>query len=277
MAKRKKKPPVTADQIQDWVVRYDQGETERLIANKDSYDIRTVRSHLQKTFQEREQKEARATVLRNALEAHYRDLSNFALKLDPTNLPNVVIPQLPADDEIMESALRRHIPRSPIWNLNAKREKLEQEYAQLLEQTRTDLEQKISEALKPLKLGKRLSEVNSGVSHVFASQIELRSKSDIANKISSLLRVDPEGSGYRPQLGSSPLGFFENREDTEGFNDTLRPVIDIIEKSIRGSELFIALTDKYNELVRTRQKMHKEISVIRLRRIVPGRCEFCPL
>jgi len=275
--KSEKKPPVTSEQVQDWLSRYDQGETARQIANKDSYDVRTVRSHLQKAVQEREKHEARATVLRNALEAHYRDLCNFALKLDPTNLPNVVIPSLPADDEIMESALRQHIPRSPIWKLKVRQEKLAQEYAQLLVQTRADLEKKIPDSLEPLNLSSRFSEVISGVSRVFTSQTELRSQNDITTKISGFLRVAPEGNGYRSQLGSSLLGFFENKEDAEGLNTLLGPVIDNIEKSIKDSPVLVSLKDKYSELERNNQKLHGEISVIRMRRIVPGRCKFCPL
>ena len=112
MAKRIKKPPVTPEQTLDWLNRNDLGESAPQIAKKDEYDVRTVRSHLRQVKQERERNEARATVLRGALEDHYRDLCNYAFKLDPTSSPNSVILNLPADDNIMEAALRQHIPRS---------------------------------------------------------------------------------------------------------------------------------------------------------------------
>jgi hypothetical protein len=120
MAKREKKG-VTEGQVANWLKRADSGETLRQIAELDKYDVRTVRAHLQKALQERERQQARATVLRGALEDHYRDLCNYALKLDPANLPGIAIPSLPANDDIMEAALRQHLPRSPIWNLKKKR------------------------------------------------------------------------------------------------------------------------------------------------------------
>ena len=147
MEKRIKKPPVTPEQAIDWLNRNDQGESAPEIAKKDEYDVRTVRSHLQQKRQERERNEARASVLRNALEDHYRDLCNYALKLDPTNPPATTIPALPADDSIMESALRQHIPRSSIWNLRTRKDKLWHEYIELLDKVKDELEKKLGEPL----------------------------------------------------------------------------------------------------------------------------------
>ena len=49
------------------------------------------------------------------------------------------------------------------------------------------------------------------------------------------------------------------------------------EKDIRNSESFLKLKQTDDELSRTNRKLHEEISVIWLRRIVPGKCKFCPL
>ena len=59
------------------------------IASNDGYDVRTIRRHIELTKQQREVKDARATVLRNALERHYEDLCSSAERLDPTIAKNI--------------------------------------------------------------------------------------------------------------------------------------------------------------------------------------------
>ncbi len=277
MAKRIKKPPVTPEQTLDWLNRNDLGESAPKIAAKDEYDVRTVRSHILREKQERERNEARAAVLRGALEGHYRDLCNFAFKLDPANPQNAVIPPLPADDDIMAAALRQHLPRSPIWNLQMKRGRVQRENTKLLEQAKTDLEQNIPEEPRLKQLESALAGASSGISQFFISQLELRSRQHIDMKVSEYLRFDSDGDGFTLQLGFSRLGSVERKEDAEAHEETLRPIIDDLEQSMRDSQLFEDLTNTHNELKRTEQKLHEEISIIRLRRIVPGRCRFCPL
>lgn len=277
MTKRIKKPPVTPEQTLDWLNRNDLGESAPQIAKKDDYDVRTVRSHLQRVKQERERNEARATVLRKALEDHYKDLCNFAFKLDPTNPNTVVIPSLPADDNIMVAALRQHLPRSPIWNLSIKKDRLESESEELLNKTRKELERIIPEEPKLRQLESELSGVSQGINQFFVSQVELRSQQDINMKISEYLRLDSEAEGFYIQLGYSRLGYLKERENAESYLEILRPVIDELEQIMKDLQIFQDLTDRSIELERTKQKLHEEISIIRLRRLVPGRCKFCPL
>jgi hypothetical protein len=278
MAKRIKKPPVTPEQTLDWLNRNDLGESAPQIAKKDEYDVRTVRSHIQRAKQERERNEARATVLRGALEDHYKDLCNFALKLDPNNPPTAVIPLLPADDNIMEVALRQHLPRSPIWNLRIKKDRLEQEYALLFKQTNAEIEQRVSAEPRLEKLvSDGPNEIIPGIVLFLSFQLEQWVHGNVSMKAEDFLRVDPDGDGFQLQLGFSRLGFFEKKDDVEGCLKVLQPVIDDLKQDICDSQVFKDLTNKYDDLERTKQKLHEEISIIRLRRILPGRCKFCPL
>ena len=81
MAKRIRKPAIKPEQRLDWLRRYEDGESPPKIAENDKVDVRTVRKHIEMAKQEREVKEARSMVLRNALELHYRDLCDCAKKL----------------------------------------------------------------------------------------------------------------------------------------------------------------------------------------------------
>jgi len=278
MAGRIKKPLVTPEQSLEWLTRNDLGESAPKIADKDSYDVRTVRTHILRAKQERERNEARATVLRGALENHYHDLCNFALKLDPTNSSTTMIPPLPADDDIMQIALRQHLPRSPIWNLLVKKGRLEQELTLLLQQTKEVLEQTITadSELKQLATS-GLSGIIPGIILFFTRQLETWSRRNNEWNAATYLRVDPHEEGFQLQIGFSGLGFFDKKEDADRYLEILRPVIEGVEKDIRNSESLRKLIQTDNELSRTNRKIHEEISIIRLRRIVPGKCKFCPL
>ena len=62
--------------------RYEQGETPPQIAERDEFDVRTVRKHIELARQERDVQQARSGVLRDALENHYRDLLETARNVE---------------------------------------------------------------------------------------------------------------------------------------------------------------------------------------------------
>ena len=115
MARRIKKPAVRPELRRQWLRRYEEdGESPPEIAKADGYDVRTVRKQIEVERQERERREARSTVLRQALEKHYADLCDFAQKLD-LELARVGGSLLMLKNDPMWSALREHLPRSTIW------------------------------------------------------------------------------------------------------------------------------------------------------------------
>ena len=116
--KRIKKPNVKSKQRQDWFERHGKGETIRQIAEADDFDERTVRKHVSTAREEREAAGARSAVLRNAMEQHYADLCGFAERL-LSSLEGRKPYTYSERDEYLNSALRQHLPRSPLWvNLN---------------------------------------------------------------------------------------------------------------------------------------------------------------
>ena len=78
-----KRPLVEPAKRREWFKRFEEdGESAAEIARSVGYDVRTVRKQIELMRQERESREARFTVLRQALEKHYADLISFAEKLD---------------------------------------------------------------------------------------------------------------------------------------------------------------------------------------------------
>ena len=110
-----RKPTVPPEKRREWLRRLEQGgESPPEIAKADGYDVRTVRKFLEQEQQDREMREARGAVLRNALERHYADLCNFAAKLNgelDTKDGSLVLLR----EDPMWPVFREHLPRSTIW------------------------------------------------------------------------------------------------------------------------------------------------------------------
>jgi len=277
MAKRIKKPPVLPEQRLDWLTRSEEGESVPKIASNDSYDVRTIRRHIELAKQQREVKEARATVLRNALERHYEDLCNFAARLDPTIAKNIPNPSS-ADDNFMEAALRQHLPRSPIWGYLTNRGSLQQEYTELSVEAKARVEKAVraERRFDPL-LSAGLTEVVPGIINALDFQVEQWSLRREGLKVGTNLRAEPEGEG-RVQLcyGFSRMDIVKS-EDAKGYLSILKKIIERLEQKIVNWELYKKLLKANDEISRLDRKLYEELSVIRLRRIVPGRCKYCPL
>jgi len=277
MAKRIKKSPVLPEQRLDWLRRSEEGETVPQIAKNDDYDPRTVRRHIELAKQQREVKDARAMVLRNALERHYKDLCSFAERLDPTIAKNISNPSQ-ADDNLFENALRQHLPRSPIWGYLTNRRSLQQEYTELLAKTKVKVEQAVraERRFDPL-LSAGLTEVVPGIIKALTFQVEQWSLEHEGLKVETDLRTEPEGEGQvQICYGFSRMDIVKS-EDAEGYLSILKEIIERLEQKIANWELYKKLLKANDEISRLDRKLHEELTVIRLRHIVPGRCKYCPL
>lgn len=277
MAKRIKKPPVLPEQRLDWLRRSKEGESVPKIASNDGYDVRTIRRHIELAKQQREVKDARAMVLRNALERHYKDLCSFAGRLDPTISKNISNPSQ-ADDNLFETALRQHLPRSPIWGYLTNRRSLQQEYTELLAEAKAKVEQMVraERRFDPL-LSAGLTEVVPGIIIAFVFQVEKWSLGFEGLNVRDNLRTEPVGEGL-VQLcyGFSRMDIVKSK-DAEGYLNTLGKIIKYLEKNICKWKVLDNLRKTSDEINRLDRKLHEELTIIRLRRIVPGRCKYCPL
>ncbi|MFC1930342.1 hypothetical protein ACFLWE_00375 [Chloroflexota bacterium] len=276
--KRIKKPSIKPEQRLDWLRRYDGGESVPHIAEKDFCDVRTVRIHIEKAKQERELKEARATVLRNALERHYEDLCNLAEKLDPKSTGNIAYTSLPADDEILISALHQHLPRSPIWNYLVSSRKLQEEREKLEEALKTKIEETVRlEKGLALLVSAGLSEIVPGFINALNHQVEQWYHGAKGLNVEDNLRAEPAGEGL-VQLcyGFSRMDIVK-KEDSKKHLHSLRKIVESLEQDVASWDEYSNLRKKIEEIGRLDRKLHEELFVIRLRRIVPGRCRYCPL
>ena len=271
MTKRGRKPGIDPKQGREWLRRCELGESPQRIAKTDSFDLRTVRKHIEMAKQEMEVKEARSMVLRNALEEHYRDLCNHAEKLSALKSGETAA-WLPREAYI-HNALRQHLPRSPIWGYLNRREILNEQIRHLRHQVALKVEEVVkSNTQLSSELGSSESEAVPGIIAALKCQVEEWIQGQPGLNIKEHFIVDDAGDGS----ANLRYGFEMRRVKTEHIA-LIRGVLQDSESSIKQWEEYKRLAASLIELRRVEVNLREELAVITLRRIVPGRCHYCPL
>jgi hypothetical protein len=278
MVKRTRKPPVKLEQRRDWLKRYEEeNESPPQIAAKDGFDIRTVRKQIETAKEEREAHEARLIYLRDAVEKHYDDLRRIAEKLNSEITGFGKVPYSP-DDDLIESALRQHLPRSPIWTYLVKRETLRKK-------ADVDKEKLVGKMKEVVQSDNRLKSFTDrglvgivpGIIAVLEKEIEQWSQGYEKHTLKDSLMMEPAGEGFvNPRLGFSHMGPMKETE-AEGNMKQVRDKVGEFESLLKNSKEFIKEQKDIVALNRIGNKLREELAVIRLRRIIPGRCKYCPL
>ena len=272
MNKRIKKPPITPEQRRDWLKRHDQGEKPPKIADTDDVDVRTVRLHLNKALEEREIKEARTTVLRNALELHFADLCNYATRLDSEirDLRSIS----PTTEDRMWASLRQHLPRSPVWRYLTRWDTLHQKISQIKPEIERKLEKEVkSDARLDPIVSDGETAVIPGIVVVLAFQAEQWAQGFNGLNCDDNLISEPAEEGFvNLRYGAWQMGKVKKEHVA-----TIREVLEDFESRLKNWEEYNDLEKSFTELKLLRQKLRDELAIIILRRIVPGKCKYCPL
>lgn len=274
MTRRIKKPAVRPELRRQWLHRFEQdGESPPRIAKADHFDVRTVRKNIELSRQEREQREARSTVLREALHEHYLDLIAFAQKLDAQLAGEASIPAS-LRDERMWSALKEHLPRSPIWKALDRREHIHQQVERLEGDIKRRLEAAVEKRTLRGKLGKSptvlpVPEIVAAL--VFDARATAQGESGLGDASAfKLFPADKDTTAvhYGPVfIGNVP------RNQAEA----LRKLMVELKEEVTSWEEYDAVRRYLAELERLRRELRDELAVIILRRVIPGRCRYCPV
>jgi len=274
MARRTRKPPIKPELRREWLRRNeDNGESPPQIAAKDGYDVRTVRKQIERAKQEREAREARSLVLRNALESHYRDLCKYAERLNSMMIEESRL-SLPVPDIYMESALRQHLPRSPIWKDLNKWERLQQRLTELDGDVNRRLRDEIEHdprLVNTLAVGE--SQAIAGISEALAFQIKAWSQGWEGLNLESNFKFKPIENGFASvEYGFAQMG----KVLKDHVKDILEIITDFQLKIITWEQLD-HMRKLFTELKRVKLALQDELAVITHRRIVPGKCKYCPI
>lgn len=278
MARRIKKPAIKPEQKLDWLRRYEDGESPPKIAENDKVDVRTVRKHIEMAKQEREVKEARSVVLRNALELHYRDLCDCAKKLGGLPSEEATGAWVPYSEH-MRIALRQHLPRSPIWGYLNQKDSLQQRIAQLTEEAGKKIEGGVK---SDSRLSTKLTDTELGPIYGIIDALKFQIKRWAMGERGGL-NIEENLISERAEEGFVNLryGAFQLGKVAESRLQTVREIIRGVlkdwESRIKQFEEYQKLEKSFLELRRVEKNLNDEIAVITLRRVVPGRCRYCPL
>jgi hypothetical protein len=271
---RIKKTVVKPELRRQWLRRYEEvGESPPEIAKADGYDTRTVRAQIDFERQEKERREARSIVLRQALEKHYADLCSFAQKLDSHVIGETDSLQTLREDPMWD-ALREHLPRSTVWKNLDKWEAVREEIKQVDDKLKRPLEEMIAAKTRlafPVSSGE--IGLTPGVVDALIAHFRLTARGESGLDKRTDFRPAPvDETTTSIEYGAYTIGRVPNERVTEVkelFINLLSEVI-VREEHDEMSRLFIVLDQ-------LKRKLHDEILVVILRRVAPGRCRYCPI
>jgi len=271
MPKRIKRPLVKRSERRDWLRRLEEeGQSVSELAKTVGYDVRTVKKQTEMAHQEREGREARFFVLRQALEKHYTDLLSLAEKLD-SGITQSSLPMGIKSDR-MWAALHEHLPRSPLWKLIDKMERLNDEVRDIEKSAELRLLEKVTKE-SPFKVVSRPGVPEPGLydkALIGAMNYHLH-----ANPPCELLNID-----------TSSISESLTTVKCEGFPCAVVPLdqVDKAKEFIAGLMTEVCQWPEYEELKRVlsqranvTEAMGDELAIIILRRVIPGRCKYCPV
>ncbi len=231
------------------------------------YDVRTVRKQLEVGRQEREGREARATVLRQALEKHYADLVAFADRLN-ASIVGATLP-MGARGDRMWSALHEHMPRSPLWKEIDKMERLNKEIASIQDRAWQRMQQ---EALKRSPVG---FAPEAGATGLYRNPMEAA--------LGQLLKpINPDILEFQTQETRKGLveirygGYLIATVSGEEVSETQR-FLAALKSEVTGWPEREDMARMLASRSRGIREIEEELATVILRRVVPGRCKYCPV
>ncbi len=273
-----KKPSVTPDRRRDWLHRFEvEAESPPAIAKKDSYDVRTIRKQIELARQERDVREAKLMVLRDAMVNHYKDLCNLA-----GNINLEVEKNKPTSEglttSLIYSALQQHIPRSALWKnidrWNTSHQKLGEINSEIHELLRKKI---LSEPRLNFMDIAGNEQIILKLIEFFSFRIDQRVKGVTSLDIEKYFHVEHTGG----QLHAAKVGAYGvgpiNPEREQEQASILKQVLYDFESDFTEWGKSQELQQVYSDLNSLKKSIREELDVITLRRVVPGRCKYCPL
>ncbi len=170
--------------------------------------------------------------------------------------------------------LRQHMPRSPLWENLRKWNRTLTELTELEDMIRNKLQQEIE---GDRRLSEIVSESANGVIHaavdVLVHQVKEWARGREGLKIDRDIYLEETAEGrVRMRYGFSRFG-----EIQEGQVGAIKTVLANFEVKIKQWPEYQEMEKLVGRLGRIKKVIGEVITVVLLRRIVPGKCKFCPL
>ena len=255
----------------EWLRRLEEeGEPLYKLAKSVGFDVRTVKKQTEMAIEEREGHEARLGVLRQALEKHYADLLALADRLDSA----VIQSSLPMGikDDRMWAALREHLPRSPLWKLIDKMERLNDDIRDIEKRA----EQRLWDEVRKENSFKLVSQTgvpepelyDKGLLGAMNYQLHQNPPCTLLDITTSSISDDLTTLYYE----GCHLCCRAYRTDGKSQRIYYRP---------DGSGLPVAEHEELHKTLSARTKItgeiREELAILIFKRVFPGHCKYCPV
>ncbi len=266
-----RRPAVSLQVCREWLRRYEQSESPPEIAKTEGYDVRTVRKCIQVAREEREQREARTSLLKNGLEMHQADLIAFVKKLDQEIVHADGRP-IGLRGHLLWQPLREHMPRARLWDLCASWDQLQGRRARTL--------QEISEHIVRI----------TGEIKMVPVVHQLEKEGLLEDKLVGLVNWWIMGRAQGRQLDSEPItaaasgldhviiqcGVWTCGRVPKGKQKGVIDWLHALRSQVSGWPETEAMTEIMSKTGELTKKIRDELAVITYRHIIPGHCSLCP-
>lgn len=265
---RKKKTEIDSQLRQTWLEKNQAGQSIFKLSVEYQRDPRTLKHHVERALREKEAKEARVIVIRDALQNHHARLISYAERLyGNVNSEDPVTSALLEDR--MYSALKSHLPRSPLWNyLN----RLNQHYAKL-DELKARLRTKLQEEIEKDTAIPTEESVHQGLLEAFHFQVIAWAKGHSGISLKESFKVHTVGNGK----SSVEYGKFHLGAVMDSDVPRIKAIIESWEEKLTKRLEYDDAKAIFNQLNSLKVKTKEELAVIFERGIVPGSCKYCPV
>ena len=271
VVKRTRRPSVEPEQRRDWFRRFEEGQPVLKIARDSGYDSRTVKAQIQKEREEQDMREAKTAALRMALQDHYKDCCTIARRLsDKVAGDSGDLTELEAED--LWPGLREHLVRAPLWRRLA-------QWRRLCGERKHRVERLVERCR---------AELANGLGRPFVSDIhEMGLNDGAALKLAALCVGELEGNratdaGFlKTPVGTGLVDVDWEPHHLGRFSDSeaadLRQLLLKKAKESAHWKECQSLSPVLENLRQVQDELREELKTIYLKRVIPGRCKYCPL
>ncbi|MFC1865382.1 hypothetical protein ACFLYB_01545 [Chloroflexota bacterium] len=271
MARKKMKPRIPPGKAREWLEKVESGVPIKEISDDEYYDPRTIKKYIREAQQRREAHQARASVLRNALERHYKDFYNLAVKIEEMVKSGSDV-TLDVTNPYMWKALRQHKAKSPLWDHIKRWNNLLKDTESLRQDAYTKIGEYLNKAAK--KEGAfQYKGVLLGTIALFEHQFDQWLMGGEGLNLKENFKVESIDDQYSNlSCGFSQMGKVKN----DDINEIENTIIDYRSK-IKSWGILKDSQRLYTELQpEIRNKISDELAIIKLKRVIPGHCDYCP-
>jgi len=260
-------PAISRAERQRWLGELEKGMGITAIARAAGKDIRVVKRQLDMAEHERELRQARGDFLRSRLEAHQEDLLVEAGRLRELVRRGTAYSLEPKDSlqRRVHEALKQHVRRMALWRLLGSYWETAGSYREARDRLRKDLKKKESELVSRLSPEVETYSWTEVLLNIFDRHIST------GYPWKGKYEMIKAGSGYYPEweglrLTRTPVTKANFSKVTKA-HEELRSVAESALPEIHG----------YHQRLRELGALiARELEVFLLKRLVSGRCDYCP-